>query len=216
MEKEKLSFGWRLWNSAWVVVLVLTILSSIGVFYLSADSPPLRILSIITGTIATFYQVYRKRNELAPMLRRQEFITRKFINGAATWIVNRDRENFEEITEKQTSKIESIILQKTQQDDFRQRLMYVLEKRVHAHLYSTVYSLDKIALSLEVSEVLDAVTKFQVYRLDEQTPTTESYRGTFEGAFNSQDRRVLLTGAGGAGKSTTLAMFAKQLIEQRL
>lgn len=112
-EREKLGCFGQTWNLFWFVYLILSILFSWWTFNLSEEPYLLRmgaVFAITTSAIGTVYQVYKKKPDgFLNAIKHEFFITRKYISGSATWIVNRVREIVEEITQKQTEDIKSHI-----------------------------------------------------------------------------------------------------------
>lgn len=98
-------------------------------------------------------------------------------------------------------------------------------ERVHVaindRLNATVYELDRDFLDLEVGDESEAIVGSQLFKryvIDIEALNT-SEKGQlihFDEAFEKHHHRLLLLGNAGAGKSTTLAVFAKSLIEEYL
>jgi hypothetical protein len=111
MEQEKLGWLGIAWNLFWITVLLVSIPLAFWAYSASDDPFAIKLLSVfgvITGSTATLYQVYMKKPDgFLRAVKHEFFITRKSISGAAVWIVNRNRENIEEVTKQQTEEIKS-------------------------------------------------------------------------------------------------------------
>lgn len=106
MEEEKLGCFGHIWNLFWFVYLILSLLFAWWAFGLSEGAYLLRLgaaFTTATSAIGTVYQVYKKKPDgFLKAVKHEFFITRKYISGSATWIVNRVQEIVEEITQRQT------------------------------------------------------------------------------------------------------------------
>lgn len=114
----------------------------------------------------------------------------------------------------------NISLPLNNQDAMRQWLERVLTA-INSRLNATIYGLDSIFLDLEMGEEPGAVVQSQLFKsyvVDIQPPNSsgEEKPINFDEAFEKYNHRLLLLGNAGAGKSTVVAVFTKNLIEKRL
>lgn len=204
-------------------VLPLAIVLCIKVFSIDDSTFELRLASLffnLIGVIGTVFQVQIKPDDRTTWFSNQFFKLHKSISGSAEWSVKQNRENFVEITEVQTDTIVAVIRQEAHTDEFHERLNIILNTVIRKRLTDTSQRLDKIALSLDMSEVPDATVTSQLYALrsfeDEDNSPVQQSEYTFEAGFEAFHRKVLLLGKAGAGKTTTLAQFAEKIFLNRL